>query len=150
MQRTSPVARAEPQQFVDAVDGGSGWQDLDGYAARRELRPEARIGAHPAERAGSDDEPLRATVQQPAEILQAQHVALAAPPVLLHPARREEYVRADLAPVHHQYPEFVPVDTHTRSIVARHCADKGRWLSRTSPRSLVPASDQDRPSRHEA
>jgi len=113
MQRASPAAATEPQQFVDAVHSGSGGQDLDGYASRRELRPKTGIGPHTAERAASDDEPLRATVQQRAEILQAQHVTLAPPPVFLHPARCKEYVRADLMPVHYQFPEAVPVDTHT-------------------------------------
>lgn len=134
MQRASPAAATEPQQFVDAVHSGSGRQDLDGYAARREFLPKTGIGPHTAERAASDDEPLRVTVQQPAEILQPKHVALAPPPVLLHPVRGEKYVRADLATVYHQFPEAIPVDTHTRSFVPRRYADKGRKSSHASYR----------------
>ena len=39
MQRASPASATEPQQFADAVYRGSGGQDLDGYATRREFRP---------------------------------------------------------------------------------------------------------------
>jgi len=46
------------------------------------------------------------------KILKVQHVALTPPPVLLHPARGNEYVSTDLAPVHDQFPEAIPVDMH--------------------------------------
>ncbi len=71
MQRASPATATEAQQFTDAVYSGGGRQDLHGYATCRELRPETGIGPHAAERAASDNEPLRVTVQQRAKILQA-------------------------------------------------------------------------------
>jgi hypothetical protein len=38
MQRASPATATETQQFADTVHSGSGGQDLDSDAARRELR----------------------------------------------------------------------------------------------------------------
>jgi hypothetical protein len=79
-------------------------------------------------------------------------VTFAPPPVLLHPARCEEHVGADLAPVHHSSPKLYRSIRIPRSVVPRQYADKGRkssgwrgrhllkgrWLSRTGRRSLAP------------
>jgi hypothetical protein len=113
------------QQFIDAVYCSSGGEHLDGYAASRKLPPKPGIGPHAAVCAGSDDELLRMTIQHRAEVLHVQHVTLAPPPVLLHLVRGEEYIRTDVASVHHQFPEVIPVDVHTPSLAPCDDANKG-------------------------
>ena len=69
MQRADPANGTEAKQFVDAVNGSSGRQHLNRYAARGQFLLKAGCGPHAAVGARSDDKPLRVAVQQRTKVL---------------------------------------------------------------------------------
>jgi hypothetical protein len=97
-------------QFTQAAHGLAGGQRLHGHPALLELLDRVGIGPHAAVGARAHDQVGGELVQDFAEVVEDECVAVLAPPVPHDPVRQDDEVLGLHAPVDDDPPELVVVD----------------------------------------